>query len=55
MMIKIYCAYGKYVAWYISISDTVWSCFRVEFQPVIDYSDTATKLLEHKVTVLNVC
>ncbi len=43
------------VAWYISMPDAAWGCFWVEFQPVIDCSDTGIKLLVHKVTVLNVC
>ncbi len=35
------------VAWYISRSEADWGCFRVEFQHVIDYSDSLTELLVH--------
>ncbi len=47
------------VAWYISMSvsmsDAARGCFQVEFQHAIDYLDTVTKLLVHKVTFWNVC
>ncbi len=42
------------VAGYILLPDAAWGCFRVDFQPVTDCSDTGTELLVHKVTVLNV-
>ncbi len=43
------------VAGYISRSEADWGCFRVEFQHLIGYSGSLTELLEHKVTVLNIC
>ncbi len=44
----------KNVAWYTLRSEADGGCFRVEFQFVVDCSDTGTEPLVHKVTILNV-